>query len=171
MLKITYGFTHLARSATIATSVILGGLTGQEKQGKAGPVFKNGQAQVVEAFSDRSQWIQHDLWVETEFDTDGDNKADRVHVDVTRPLQTKTEGLKVPVIYESSPYYSGTSSTNRRYFWDPKQEVGAEPPDRPNPGLNRPGSETASSSDIAPQPRRGGWMTRVSVLFLSFFFF
>ena len=46
MLKITYGFTHLARSATIATSVILGGLTGQEKQGKAGPVFKNGQAQV-----------------------------------------------------------------------------------------------------------------------------
>ena len=30
-------------------------------------------------------------------------------VDVTRPRQTDTEGLKVPVIYESSPYFAGTS--------------------------------------------------------------
>ena len=96
-------------------------------------VFADGQAQVVEGFNDPDEWIQHDLWVETTFDSDGDGKPDRMHVDVTRPKQTDTEGLKVPVIYETSPYFSGTSSTNRRYFWDPRQEVGAEPPEHDNP--------------------------------------
>ncbi|MEQ8764665.1 MAG: Xaa-Pro dipeptidyl-peptidase [Planctomycetota bacterium] len=100
---------------------------------KAVPVFEDGQAQVVEAFDDPDQWIQYDLWVETELDTDGDGKPDRVHVDVTRPKQTETEGLKVPVIYETSPYYSGTGQTDRKYFWDPHQELGGDPPARPKP--------------------------------------
>jgi X-Pro dipeptidyl-peptidase len=95
---------------------------------KAGPVFEDGQAQVVPAFSDAAQWVQHDLWVETEFDSDGDGKPDRMHVDVTRPKQTDTEGLKVPVIYESSPYFSGVSSTDRKYFWSPEHELGVTPP-------------------------------------------
>ena len=73
------------------------------------PVFVNGQAQVVPAFNASAQWIRHRLWVETEFDSDGDGKRDRMHVDVTRPAQTDTEGLKVPVVYETSPYYAGTA--------------------------------------------------------------
>ena len=52
---------------------------------KAVPVFENGEAQVVPAFENRDDWIRHDLWVETEFDTDGDQKPDRMHVAVTRP--------------------------------------------------------------------------------------
>ena len=88
------------------------------------PVFVDGEAQIVEGF--KSDWIQHDLWVETEFDSDGDGKPDRVHVDVTRPSQTDTEGLKVAVVYETSPYYSGTSSSDRKYFWDPRQELGEQ---------------------------------------------
>ena len=59
------------------------------------PVFKDEQAQVIEAFNNPENWIQEDLWVETEFDTDGDGRLDRVHVAVTRPLQTETEGLKL----------------------------------------------------------------------------
>src|SRR5262245_21080199 len=69
---------------------------------KAAPVFENGQAQIVEVFRDSSQWVRQELWVETEFDTDGDGKKDRMHVAVVRQRQTDTEGLKVPVIYESS---------------------------------------------------------------------
>ena len=96
------------------------------------PVFVDGQAQIVEGF--KNKWIQHDLWVETEFDSDGDGKRDRMHVDVTRQAQTDSEGLKVPVIYGSSPYYSGTGSTDKkRHFWNPRQELGAEPPHRENP--------------------------------------
>ena len=102
---------------------------GQAESEPAKPVFQDGQAQPVEAFSDADQWIRHDLWVETEFNTDGDDRPDRVHVCVTRQRQTETEGLKVPVIYETSPYYSGTNGA-RDLFWDPNQELGSEPPER-----------------------------------------
>lgn len=100
-------------------------------QDPAKPVFQNGQAQVVPAFADPSTWVKQRLWVETDFDSDGDGKKDRVHVDVTRPRQTETEGLKVAVVYESSPYFAGTSG-DRKYLWDVKQEVGAPPPPRTN---------------------------------------
>jgi X-Pro dipeptidyl-peptidase len=97
-------------------------------QDKARPVFENGMAQIVPAFQDSSKWVRHDLWVETNFDSDRDGKKDRVHVDVTRPGQTDTEGLRVPVLFGSSPYFAGTS----RDFvgWDVKQELGAEPSPR-----------------------------------------
>ena len=100
------------------------------EQEKTQPVFADGEAQIVEGFRDPKGWVQHDLWVETEFDSDGDGKPDRMHVDVTRPGQTDEEGLKVPVIYESSPYYSGTGMTSKEYFWDPKQALGSEPTER-----------------------------------------
>jgi X-Pro dipeptidyl-peptidase len=95
---------------------------------KAGPVFVNGMAQVVPAFQDSSKWIRSDLWVETDFDTDHDGKNDRVHVDVTRPAQTETDGLKVSVVYGSSPYYAGTSRD--QVDWDVRQELGAQPAPR-----------------------------------------
>ena len=134
MYTTTHNRTLRALAATVAISVACGATSAQDnKATKTVPVFREGQAQIVEGFQNPKQWVQHDLWVETEFDSDGNGKADRVHVDVTRPLQTKTEGLKVPVIYESSPYYSGTSTTNRKFFWNPRQEVGAKPPERPNP--------------------------------------
>src|SRR5688572_31910813 len=82
----------------------------QSGNSKARAVFVDGQAQIVPEFQDEKQWIRQTLWVETEFDSDGDGRRDRVYVDVTRPRQTETEGLKVPVIYESSPYYAGTSN-------------------------------------------------------------
>ncbi|MEQ1904166.1 MAG: Xaa-Pro dipeptidyl-peptidase [Pirellulaceae bacterium] len=94
---------------------------------KAQPVFKDGMAQKVPAFSNSADWIQYDLWVETEFDTDGDGKKDRMHVDVTRQKQTDTEGLKVPVVYESSPYFSGVGAGDSKYFWDPKHKLGDKP--------------------------------------------
>jgi X-Pro dipeptidyl-peptidase len=72
-------------------------------QEKAIPVFKEGEAQIVAAFNDDSKWIRTDLWVATTFDSDGDGNLDRMHVAVTRPEQTETEGLKLPVVYESSP--------------------------------------------------------------------
>jgi X-Pro dipeptidyl-peptidase len=98
------------------------------------PVILNGEAQKIPAFEKSSDWIRHDLWVETEFDSDGDGKRDRMHVDVTRPKQTDTEGLKLPVIYESSPYFAGTAGNNKDYFWDVHQELNAEPVKHIHPG-------------------------------------
>lgn len=94
------------------------------------PVFKEGEAQIVPGFQDSDYWIRHDLWVETEFDSDDDGKLDRMHVSVTRPWQTEREGLKLPVVYVSSPYFAGTGQASRKYMWNPRQELGSEPPTR-----------------------------------------
>ena len=123
---------------------------------KAVPVFENGEAQIVPAFNDPEKWIRHDLWVETEFDTDGDGKPDRMHVDVTRPFQTDTEGLKLPIIYESSPYFAGTASLADGVLWNVKHELGATPPARVNPTVTRRGERPIiSNSQIKTWVPRG----------------
>ncbi len=127
---------------SLLSLVAVAALRAQEAQ-KTLPVFTDGEAQVVEGFRDPKQWVRDELWVEAEFDSDGDGTHDRMHVDVTRPRQTDSEGLKVPVVYESSPYYSGTGSTESKYFWDPHQEVGGKP---------RPREKMPAVS----APRRGG---------------
>ena len=125
------GFAIRLVVSALATSTLTQPVLTQEK---TLPVFVDGMAQEVAAFKESSNWIQHDLWVETTFDSDGDGKLDRMHVDVTRPKHTDTEGLKVPVIYETSPYFSGTGSTAKEHFWNPRQEVGApQLPVRLNP--------------------------------------
>ena len=58
---------------------------------QAKPVFKEGQAQLVPAFSDASEWIKEVLWVQNYFDSDQNGKLDRMHVFLTRPVQTNTE--------------------------------------------------------------------------------
>src|SRR5512138_1445407 len=97
------------------------------------PVIVNGEAQKIAAFENQEEWLKHDLWVETEFDSDGDGKHDRMHVAVTRPRQTETEGLKLPVIYESSPYFAGTASMDMKYNWDVHQELNMPSPPHPHP--------------------------------------
>ena len=123
---------------------------------KAVPVFKDGEAQIVDAFNDPEQWIRHDLWVETEFDTDGDGKLDRMHVSVTRPPQTETEGLKLPIIYETSPYYAGTAGFVDGLFWNVRHELGAEAPARVHPEVQRRGKRPIiSNSQIRQWVPRG----------------
>jgi len=112
----------------------------------ARPVFTDGQAQVVGAFADSTQWIRERLWVETEFDSDGDGRRDRVHVGVTRQVQTRTEGLKVPVVYESSPYFAGTSGP-RQFLWNVRRELGVtEPPRQHQPAIPFRGDRTRISN-------------------------
>jgi X-Pro dipeptidyl-peptidase len=125
-------------------------------QQRAVPVFTDGQAQIVPAFQDQADWIRQALWVETEFDSDNDGNRDRVFVDVTRQKQTDTEGLKVPVIYESSPYFAGTAN-DRDAFWNVNQELGAVPqPRNPNRGIAfQPNRERVSNSQITTWVPRG----------------
>lgn len=134
--------------------VLLSGY-GQDSK-KAVPVFENGEAQIVPAFENRDDWIRHDLWVETEFDTDGDQKPDRMHVDVTRPKQTDTEGLKLPVVYETSPYYAGTAGFVDGLFWDVKHELGEMAEERVHPEVVRRGKRPIiSNSQIRTWVPRG----------------
>ncbi|MBX2828237.1 MAG: Xaa-Pro dipeptidyl-peptidase [Flavobacteriaceae bacterium] len=123
---------------------------------KAVPVFENGEAQIVPAFEDPEYWIRHDLWVETDFDTDGDGKMDRMHVSVTRPEQTETEGLKLPVVYVSSPYFAGVAGNEPGLFWDVRHELGATAKARVHPEVKRTGQRPIiSNSHIRTWVPRG----------------
>lgn len=113
------------------------------------PVIKEGEAQIVEGFNTPDKWIREDLWVETEFDTDGDGKPDRMHVDVTRPFQTETENLKLPVIYETSPYYAGTAQMVDGIMWNVKHEIGEKAPTpRVHPEVKRTGERPIISNSL-----------------------
>ena len=96
-----------------------------------GPVIKNGEAQVVQEFSNPSEWIREELWVEAPFDSDLDGKPDRMHVFVTRPRQTDSFDLKLPVIYMSSPYYGlkllDMMTQKKKHFWNIDHELGEVP--------------------------------------------
>jgi X-Pro dipeptidyl-peptidase len=53
--------------------------------------------------------IEEVVYVETPVDTDRDGARDRVRLTVLRPGETETRGVKVPVIFEHSPYRFGTN--------------------------------------------------------------
>lgn len=122
---------------------------------KTVPIFADGQAQIVPGFQDKSQWIKQELWVEAEFDSDGDGKKDRMHVDVTRPKQTDTEGLKVAVIYASSPYYGGGMAN--QVMWDVNQELGGPLPTRTfnAPAVFKPIRPVISNDEVETWVPRG----------------
>lgn len=114
-------------------SLVSNSLLLAQGQQKTSPVFEDGQAQIVPAFNESAKWIRHDLFVETEFDSDNDGQLDRMHVSVCRPRQTQTQGLKVPAIYITSPYFAGTSSTDSKFMWNPRHELNQTPPERLDP--------------------------------------
>jgi len=145
----------MVRATALALTLLVFTSPAAQAQKRAKPVFKDGEAQVVDAFKDKKDWIQHDLWVETEFDSDGDGALDRMHVDVTRPGQTES-GLEVPVIYESSPYYCGTGKLGKDYFWDPSHELGEEPP----PHKNQPDIPHQSKRPIMSSSHISDWVPR-----------
>jgi X-Pro dipeptidyl-peptidase len=138
----------ILRTTAIVISLLIVNLvyiTAQNEK-KAVPVFENGEAQIVPAFNDPEKWIRHDLWVETTFDTDGDGKPDRMHVAVTRPEQTESEGLKLPVVYGTSPYFAGVADDVDGVFWDVKHELGAAAKERVHPEVVRVGERPIISN-------------------------
>ncbi|HUF03180.1 MAG TPA: Xaa-Pro dipeptidyl-peptidase [Aridibacter sp.] len=146
------------RTIVLIAAILIAAVPAQSQQAasKAAPVFVDGEAQVVESFSDPKDWIIHDLWVETEFDSDGDGRLDRMHVSVTRPKQTETDGLKLPVVYESSPYYSGTAGFVPGLFWNIRHNLGEPAPEpRVHPEIlrrgERPVISRSQTSDWIPR--------------------
>tara|TARA_R110000796_G_scaffold252619_2_gene388847 strand:- start:92191 stop:94071 length:1881 start_codon:yes stop_codon:yes gene_type:complete len=147
MIKMMKNTINLeVRNLSLGLLVLISAL-GFAQNEKTVPVFKDGEAQIVEGFSDENKWIRYDLWVETSFDSDGDGKLDRMHVDVTRPEQTDTEGLKLPVIYASSPYYAGTAGNAEGLFWNVKHELGEKVAERTHVEVVRRGQRPIISND------------------------
>jgi X-Pro dipeptidyl-peptidase len=62
---------------------------------------ENGQTQPQFDFA---QAVEEVVFVETELDSDRDGRRDRVRIQISRPAETETQGYKVPVVFEHSPY-------------------------------------------------------------------
>ena len=77
------------------------------------PTFVNGMAQAV--FADGSaSWVNHELWVELDVDSRRRRQARTASTPTSRARrETDTDGLKVPVIFEDSPYYAGAAERRR----------------------------------------------------------
>jgi X-Pro dipeptidyl-peptidase len=120
-----------------------------------GLVIEDGQVQVAEHFADTTGWIRERLWVETEIDSDGTGRLDRVHVSVVRPAVAEENGWTLPVIYETSPYYAGTGSISD-IMWDVRHELYTEPPPRgPQPHVAHRGDRGGISNSHV-----GTWVPR-----------
>lgn len=84
------------------TEFKLNGLVPETASASTKIELENGMTKPIYSTDDA---IIENLFVETETDSDGDGKRDRVAIRVMRP---NTEpGIKVPVIYEMSPYRAG----------------------------------------------------------------
>jgi len=72
--------------------------------------------------------IEQTLWIQTSVDSDLDGKRDRVRVQLSRPGETQTQGIKVPVIFEHSPYrYNGGDAPNHNVDFDVLPQEGIQP--------------------------------------------
>jgi predicted acyl esterase len=92
------------------------------------PTFVNGLAQAVFS-TNPADWYSGEVWVQAPFDSDNDGRLDRIHADFTAPMEVVTDGLKVPVIFEDSPYYAGTAPQYSN--WAVDHELGFPPAFRP----------------------------------------
>ena len=95
----------------------------------AEPTFVNGESQPVFSTS-MVDWINEEVWIESEIDSDFDGSLDLVHADVSRVPETNTNNLKVPVVLEISPYYAGSTTVVSN--WPVDHEIG-QPPATRNP--------------------------------------
>ncbi|WP_190123568.1 Xaa-Pro dipeptidyl-peptidase [Streptomyces inusitatus] len=64
--------------------------------------------------------IRESVWVDTRLDGDGDGRGDRVAVDIVRPREPASQGRRIPVIMDASPYYAccGRGNESQRKTYD-----------------------------------------------------
>lgn len=90
-----------------------------------GPVFTGGEAQPV---FDPADVVRDEVWVRVPVDSDRNGVDDEVRVEVVRP-RASAEGLRVPVVYQASPYYAGGNDVVNHDV-----DVELHVPDRPGRG-------------------------------------
>lgn len=86
---------------------------------KKSPLFLNGKAQPIFPFTpgddpehysyDKSDIVRYIVYVETDYDTDGDGKPDLVKTFVQVPKAAVNGDYKAASIFEASPYVTGTT--------------------------------------------------------------
>ena len=68
------------------------------------PPWLNVQDGVTQPTFSHANAIEETVFVESEVDSDGDGARDRIRIRISRPGETESQGIKVPVVFEHSPY-------------------------------------------------------------------
>jgi X-Pro dipeptidyl-peptidase len=93
----------LAAAATALATLLLSAAAAAAQERTPPPWLdlEDGVTQPVFAFENA---IEETVFVESEVDSDGDGERDRVRIRISRPGEAHTQGYKVPVVFEHSPY-------------------------------------------------------------------
>ena len=90
----------IAVAAMVTAALVAAGPAGAAKP----PRWLEMQDGVTQPQFSLANAIQETLYVQTRLDTNRDGRRDRVRVRISRPGETETEHIKVPVVFEHSPY-------------------------------------------------------------------
>ncbi|WP_343975631.1 Xaa-Pro dipeptidyl-peptidase [Kribbella koreensis] len=120
------GVTGAAAAAALVAGALLATAPVAAQAQGVTPTFVNGLAQDVFS-TNPADWYSGEVWVQTTFDSDRDGRPDRIHADFTAPGEVLTDGLKVPVIFEDSPYYAGLNDAAN---WGVDHPLGQPPASR-----------------------------------------
>lgn len=90
----------LLTAATLLASLLAAGPLASTAGASGLPYVKGGRTVPTYSYQDA---IHQSVYVQTSMDSDHNGRPDRIAADIVRP---RTNGTKVPVIMEASPYYS-----------------------------------------------------------------
>ncbi|HUQ54039.1 Xaa-Pro dipeptidyl-peptidase [Lentzea sp.] len=136
-----------ARRVALLTAVLVLPFLPTTAQAAEGPVFQDGEAQSV---FDPKDVVKESLWVRAPVDSDRDGKDDEVYTEVVRPRATE-RGLKVPVVYMVSPYFSGGNDVANHNV-----DVELYVPDKRNGRLLKSTSDERVTAALGPNPITSG---------------
>jgi len=99
----------LVATAALAAAALLPAASAAAQDPQPPPWLKveDGVTQPQFSFIDA---IEEVVLVESEVDSDDDGELDRVRIRISRPGETASQGIKVPVVFEHSPYRGNTGS-------------------------------------------------------------
>jgi X-Pro dipeptidyl-peptidase len=88
----------------IAAALVALSITAPAAAAQQPPPWLKVQDGVTQPQFDLATAIEETVYVETKLDTDADGRSDRIRIRISRPAESSTQGIKVPVIFEHSPY-------------------------------------------------------------------
>ena len=79
-------------------------------QSRTPPPWLNVQNGVTQPQFQFANAIEEVVFVQSEVDSDRDGERDLIRIRISRPGETESQGIKVPVVFEHSPYRGNTGS-------------------------------------------------------------
>jgi X-Pro dipeptidyl-peptidase len=99
---------RLVRGAVAALAVFVLPAAPAAAQEPSPPPWLNVQDGVTQPVFPFANAIEEVVFVESEVDSDGNGARDRIRIRISRPGETESQGIKVPVVFEHSPYRGNT---------------------------------------------------------------